>query len=80
MLIHRFGVHIIRRQVIAALHLHTVEIALIPGHAMQRVDVGAYRDDWHHVPLGAYQELRPGAVYRHGLDFPAVGGELATGY
>ena len=77
-LVHRFGKQVVGRQVVAAADQHPMEVALFPGHPVQRVDVGADRHHGDQLVVGVHQELAPGALHRQRLDFPAIAREPAV--
>ena len=74
-LVYRLGEQVVRGEVIAAVHQRAVQLALLAGHAMERVDVGAHRHHRRQLGIGVDQQLGPGAVHRHRLDFMAVARE-----
>ena len=77
-LVHRLRVDVVRGQVVAAVGDEAVQVALVAGHPVQRIDVGADGDDRRELGIGVHQQLAPGAVHRERLHLPAVAGEAAV--
>ena len=78
MLIDRFGVKVVRGQMIAAVDDNAVEIALLPRHPVERVDVGADGGDRHQRFRCVHQELAPRPLDRQRFDLAAVEREPAV--
>ena len=71
-LVDRFGVDVVCREVVAAGDDQAPQIALFPGHAVQRIDIGRHRYDRDEVLIRMHQQLAPGPLDRHRFDFPSV--------
>ena len=66
LLVHGFSIDVVGGEMVAAVGHQPVEVALLPGHAVERVDVGADRDHGDQFGLGVHQQFAPGALYRPG--------------
>ena len=64
-LVHRLGIEVVGGEVIAPVHHHAVEVALLARHPVQRVDVGAHRHHRDQLGVGVHQQLAPGPLDRH---------------
>ena len=71
-LVHRFGVDVVRGDVIGARHDESCELALLTRHAVQRLDVGRDGDDRYEQRLGVIEQLAPRPFHRHRLDLTTV--------
>ena len=74
-LVHRLRVEVVRGQVVASVHDHAVEVALLARHAVQRLDVEHHRDHRHELVVGVHEQLCPRPLDRHRLHIAAVARE-----
>ncbi len=72
-LVDRLGQQIVGGEVITPRHQRTVEIPLLAGHPVQRVDSAGSRHDRQQGVVGMHQQLGPGPIDRQRLDTATVG-------
>ena len=68
----RLGVHVVRRQVVAARHHQSAQVAVVARHAMQALDARHHGHVRQQLVVAMHQQLGPRPVHRHRLDLLAV--------
>ena len=74
----RFGIHVVRREVIAAWNQHAVQHTILTRHAMQAFNAAHYCHERHQIVVAVHQQLGPRPLHGHLLHLPAVVGQSSV--